>query len=147
VSGKNVSGLVWMQRVRDSKDINIAALAIKYRRDKLGDADARYVKAATVKHVAFAFASFMNADGVCEVGYATLKRRLGLSPQTVRRACLLLVQAGWLLVEPGGSGARDTNVYRARIPAHAEYYKNGSISRREVRPGGREGGPGGTRRG
>jgi hypothetical protein len=145
VSRGPVSGLDWMHAVRDSKDIVIAALAVKYRRDKLGDLDVRYVKPATVKHVALALASFMNGDGVCEVGYPTLKERLKLPPQTVRRACLLLVQAGWLLVEPGGSGARDTNVYSARIPHHAEFYKGRSVPRGSASkraPGDEKGPPG-----
>jgi hypothetical protein len=130
VNGGPVSGLKWMQAVRDSSDIFDAAAVPKYRRDHLGDPEApRYVKPQTVKFVALALGSFMNEKGVAEVGLETLHDRYGLAPRTVQRACVLLVTAGWLRVSPGGRGAKDVNVYTARIPANATYIKSRRASR------------------
>ena len=120
-----VSGLKWIQAVRDSEDIVLAAKAIRYRRDRFADPDApKYVAPQTVKLVALAIGSFMDAEGVARVSYETLRQRFKFSPVTARAAVFLLIRTGWLVVEPGG-GAGHTNRYLAQIPRSAWFYKSG----------------------
>jgi hypothetical protein len=124
MNGQAVSGLVWIQRVRDSKDLVTAAFTQKHLA-RLGHPDAqKFVSPQMVKLVALAIGSFMDANGVARVGVPTLQQRFKLTPQTVRLAVRVLVGAGWLHVTPGG-GAKNTNVYTARIPPWAEFYKSG----------------------
>src|ERR1700730_16428875 len=124
MGGQRVSGLVWMQHVRDSSDLVSAAQVIKYRRDKFGDRTAKYVAPQTVKLVAFAIGTFMNREGVAFVSFQTLRKRIRVTPPTIRAALLVLVHADWLVVEPG-RGAGNANRYIARVPHSARYYKSG----------------------
>jgi hypothetical protein len=123
VSRASISGLDWIHKVRDSKDLIVKANAVKYRRDKFGES-VKYVAPQTVKAVALAIGSFMDQTGVARVGVPTLCDRFRFSPLTVRCAVRVIAAAGWLAVEPGG-GAGNTNVYRACIPASAEFLKSG----------------------
>src|SRR5437016_4826474 len=123
-SGQTVSGLDWMHAVRDSGDLVTAAFAQKHLA-RLGHSDAqKFVSPQMVKLVALAIGSFMDSKGIARVGVPTLQQRFRLTPQTVRLAVRVIAKAGWLHVTPGG-GAKNTNVYVARIPAHAEFYKSG----------------------
>jgi hypothetical protein len=113
-----------MHAVRDSKDLVTAAFAQKHLA-RLGHADSqKFVSPQMVKFVAFAIGSFMNKEGIARVGVPTLQERFRLTPQTVRLAVRVIAAAGWWRVTPGG-GAKNTNVYTAQIPAHAEFYKTG----------------------
>jgi hypothetical protein len=121
----DVSGLDWMHKVRDSKDLVIAAKARKHRRDRVGDPAApKVVAPQTLKGVALTVGSWMNADGVAEVGIETICQRSKYTPPTVRNAIRLLAEHGWLAVEPGG-GRGHTSRYLARVPSHAEFFKTG----------------------
>jgi hypothetical protein len=121
----DVSGLDWTHKVRDSKDLVIAAKARKYRRDCLDDPAApKVIAPQTLKGVALTIGAWMNAYGVAEVSIETICQRSKYTPPTVRNAIRLLVAEGWLSVEPGG-GKGHVNRYLARLPAHAEFYKTG----------------------
>jgi len=77
-----------------------------------------------VKLVAFAYGLFMDAKGVARVGVSTVCKRIGLSAKTVRAAKVVIAEAGWWKVEPGG-GAGNTDVVIAQIPRSATFYKSG----------------------
>jgi hypothetical protein len=112
-----------MHHVRDSSDLIVKARAVKYRRDKFGQ-DVHYVSPSMVKLVALAYGSFMDAEGFARVGVSTVCKRFGVSAKTVRAAKLVIAQAGWWRVEPGG-GAGNTDIVIAQIPSSATYYKSG----------------------
>ncbi len=117
-----VRSLDWMHAVRDSSDLVVKAEAVKYRRE-FGE-DVHYVSPATVKNVAVAYGLFMDVNGEARVGVSTICQRFKLTPKTVRAAKLVIAQAGWWRVEPGG-GAGNTDVVIAQIPHTATYYKSG----------------------
>jgi hypothetical protein len=142
VTAKSVSSIDWIHAIRDSKDLVEAAEAQKHLGEIGHDDAVRYVRPQTVKHVALAYGSFMGRDGVARVGVATIAERFGLAPRTVQRARLLLASTGWLIVEPGGRGARDVCICRAQIPSTATYFKSRSASPgRSARAGSRSPGP------